>query len=185
MAGCASTLAPAPEANRLDEHAAIAASGGVRVLARTEAWRGTPADPDGDVTPILITITNESERAIRVDYGELRLIGSDGGHYRALPLSRIGRERHPSPYFFGAPLSTGTVFWVHPAYWNTLEPALPTDDMRRKALPEGMLEPGESAGGFVYFEHLPSDARRVVLRAEFRGPGGARAARLHIPFEMS
>lgn len=66
-----------------------------------------------------------------------------------------------SPYFIGAPIYGGR-FATNPLYWDRYEPvmktvSLPTVDMLRKALPEGVLEPGGRLDGFVYFEGVGAE----------------------------
>jgi hypothetical protein len=56
--------------------------------------------------------------------------------------------------------------------------------MLRQALPEGVLEPGGVATGFVYFQHLSGDTGRVALRAELPSDAGEQVTRLEIPFVM-
>ena len=69
------------------------------------------------------------------------------------------------------------------AYW-TMRPDV-SGAMARAALPQGVLEPGGSASGFVYFERLPPGTVRVRLLADFDDPAsGWRVARLGIPFVM-
>jgi hypothetical protein len=50
-------------------------------------------------------------------------------------------------------------------YYATWKPALPTRDMLQQALPEGVLQPGGSAAGFLYFNHL-QEKGPVVFTAE-------------------
>lgn len=49
-------------------------------------------------------------------------------------------------------------------YWVPPEP-LPTRDMLRRALPEGVLEDGGSVAGFVYFQNVSGREHSVTLRA--------------------
>lgn len=185
---------PAPGADRLAPHAATAETGGVRVVARAEAWASDPQRLPEHVTPMLVTVINDSERAIRVAYEGFALIGPEGRHYRALAPARmegvltemVGSLADTGPYF--APYFPGSVFRPRPAYWYTPGPALryvrvPTVDMLRQALPEGMVEPGGQVSGFVYFERIaPQEGERFELRADFQAPGAGRLTRIDIPF---
>lgn len=60
---------------------------------------------------------------------------------------------------------------------------MPTVQMLQLALRERVLEPGTEFSGFVYFERVPPDKGRGVLRARFPDAGGGRVTRLAIPFE--
>lgn len=196
-AGCATTLAPAPGANRLTERAAFAEKQGVRVVARAHAWYGIPASLPDELTPLLITVVNDSARPIRVEHENFVLSAGEGEGvaYAALEPSRIDRvvsetlvdPLYPAP---GSPAFAGTFVWPHPAYWNTRAPVvrqvrLPTFDMLRQALPEGVLEPGGQATGFVYFERLHHGEYRVELQARFPAAATEQATRIDIPFRMS
>jgi hypothetical protein len=57
--------------------------------------------------------------------------------YRPLPLD---------PFFYD----------TYHARWRV---PLPTEDMLRSALPEGVLSPGGSVSGFLYFPDIPADAK--------------------------
>jgi hypothetical protein len=184
-AGCAAhTLVPAPGAQRLAEHAATAETGGVRMEARAEAWHAVPLRLPEHVTPMLITVINDSERAIRVAYDRFVLLGRDGRRYRAYEpalmegviTQLVAEPVHGPP---GRP------------YWDTVEPTLrhirmPTLDMLRQALPEAVLEPGGQVSGFVYFERLPyEEDGRFELRADFPAVDAGRVTRVEIPFTIS
>jgi hypothetical protein len=205
--GCASTLKPAPEANLVAEGAAFAAAGNIQMVARAEAWQGMPPSLDDAVTPMLVTIENHGNRPVRIAYERLRLVAANGRAYYALaPQSIEGSVTvtsedldyaplafedvpgpHISPYLLGA---TSAIRRTHPATWQAVDPGwrevrLPTPDMLRKALPEGVLEPGRVASGFVYFERLPAHAGRFQVQAGFPAADGERVIRLEIPFVVS
>jgi hypothetical protein len=77
-AGCARTFAkltPAPTAARVPGagEAAAATAAGVQVTAHTQAWQWDPTDLDTKVTPILIELANNSDRAVIVRYNRISL----------------------------------------------------------------------------------------------------------------
>src|SRR5687768_16878388 len=74
---CAHQLVPAPGAQIADDRgkAAIATGAGVTVLVNADAWRGLPATLDSIVTPLLVTIDNQSGRPVRVRWDQLALHG--------------------------------------------------------------------------------------------------------------
>lgn len=48
------------------------------------------------------------------------------------------------------------------SYWREL----PTPDMRRRALPDGVLESGGRAEGWFYFEKVQDNVDRLTFRAD-------------------
>jgi len=68
VGGCAAELRPAPTAQILPGpgEPATAAAAGVRVVAQVGAWRAQPAGLGGAVTPILVTIDNQSDVPLRI-----------------------------------------------------------------------------------------------------------------------
>jgi hypothetical protein len=183
---------PAPDAERLARHAASAETAGVRVVARAEAWSGVPQGLADEVTPLLVTVVNESDRPIRVTHEDFALVGADGARYAALAPRRIegviteaiAEPAYPPPAF------VHDLSRPRDPYWTPLGPVLryirlPTLDMVRRALPEGVVEPGGAVTGFVYFERLPPDPGRVELRASLPGAAGERMTRVEIAFQAS
>lgn len=83
------TLVPAPEANvvRIDGTGAQTTVSDVTVTAQAEAWRG--ADIEDDVTPLKVTIRNDSGRPLRVRYSDFALVERNGERYAALPPYQI------------------------------------------------------------------------------------------------
>ncbi len=51
-------------------------------------------------------------------------------------------------------------------YWGTLQVPMPTREMVRKALPEGVLDAGGTVEGYLYFEKIPADIDEVQFRAQ-------------------
>lgn len=204
-AGCTSTLTPAPAANEISGRGegATIASNGVRMTARADAWEGTPQTLHRHVTPMRVTIVNEGAVPVRIAYNQFRLVGDSGRRYSALPPFQIEGDARTA---LGAPLYPPTGFgyapYVRPyyssvpiypfepnvGYWNRYGSVmrtvdLPTTDMLRKALPEGVLQPGGEVTGFLYFEGVGPDVDRVQLRANFRNPRtGSNVTRLATPF---
>jgi hypothetical protein len=208
LAGCASSdLFPAPGAHEVAGRGdgAATAAHGIRMVARADAWQGTPRNLSNQLTPILVTLENQGEQPVAVRYLDFQLVSDAGRRYSALPPFRTdgiavklaGRAFYPpaqfsyapylSPHFAVAPLYDGP-FSVNPRYWTRFEPVLrsvelPTVDMLRKALPEGVLHPGGRVTGFLYFEGVGPDVERVRLLADFPDPdSGKRVTRLGIPF---
>jgi hypothetical protein len=169
------------------------------------AWEGTPDNLRGEVTPVLVTITNNSPHPVRLRYNEFRLVSPTGQSFAALPPFQIegnvwervttvayppvgfGLAPYLSPYYPGMPYYYGP--YVYDSfYYNRYYPVfvrvqLPTGDMLQKALPEGVLEPQGRITGFLYFEHVSNDVARVDFRADMiNAQTNQQLATVSIPF---
>lgn len=70
------------------------------------------------------------------------------------------------------------------AYWRPSEP-LPTRDMLRRALPEGVLENGGTLTGFLYFQEVGEREDHVTLQARLvDATTGEQFGTLSIPFDV-
>ncbi|MCA3011864.1 MAG: hypothetical protein INH41_05620 [Myxococcaceae bacterium] len=63
---------------------AFAEGAGVRAWAHGE-WAGRPFDLADALTPVHLTLENESGRAVRLAYEDVTLVGASGTRYAALP----------------------------------------------------------------------------------------------------
>jgi hypothetical protein len=84
-ARAATTLRPAPGANVGPGDGAVAADEGARIEARTETWSAFPDHLTDEVTPVLVTTTNESNAPLRIRYDEFHLVGPAVKTFAALP----------------------------------------------------------------------------------------------------
>ena len=213
LAGCTSNpeLQPAAGAKRLSGPAlgAEASAQGVQVEATVQTWDGTPRDLT-QVQPVLITIHNRSERPLRVQYKAFQLVGADGTHHRALAPMAIDksatvRVQDFSPYYandfsgfrsapywgpyFGGFGGVYNGFGYDPFYYDTYDLRsiqLPTRDMLERALPEGVVDSGGRAKGYLYFEKLKKDPKQVRLQAELIGARtGEQFGMVSIPFNVT
>jgi hypothetical protein len=169
---------------------ASASAAGVRVIARAQAWQWEPRNLSTEVTPFLIELRNDGSHPVLVRYNRISLTDADGHRFMVMPPYDIDgsvTERYTvmNPYygfngFAVAPYLSrwyprftrySGVFAYDPAYYTPYitqyrNIELPTADMVQRALPEGVLSPGGSAAGFVYFQALHSDARTLTLSVE-------------------
>ena len=214
LSGCASRLlVPAPQAHLVPgrHDMAVAQSAHVRTTVQSEAWSGNPADLPSEITPLEVTIINHGNRSVRIAYKEFTLTSSSGFTYRALPPYQItGSIRQPvvAPHFaysgffiapFYGPYYPGVPVWgSHWAYdpfyyqnawakWPVDWPVpLPTRDMRRMAIPAGVLKPGGAISGFLYFPKLPSQTERVTFRERLVDPKTKNTlAVIDVPFRYA
>ncbi|HKZ74706.1 MAG TPA: hypothetical protein VJ011_11610, partial [Steroidobacteraceae bacterium] len=90
-AGCAPTLRPAPEAQRVPgrELAAITENAGVSMVVEAGAWDARPKNLDRELTPLRVTIENKSNRPVRVRYDDFTIDTGRGITYSPLPPLKI------------------------------------------------------------------------------------------------
>lgn len=205
LLACAGTLEPAPESRRVPglARAAVADAAGVEIIAVAEAWRGHPPDLDTLVTPLLVTITNESARSLELRYEHFALVTPAGVQFAALPPFVVSGIAYAPVDFVYPPMGFGLAPYLSPWYpglsvWGGSFPyradyygsfytafervPLPTGDMIQKALPEGVLSPGGRITGFLYFEPL-ADVRHINLVAALVDPtADERFGEIDIPF---
>jgi hypothetical protein len=207
LAGCATPrLVPAPEAQIMPggHDTAVAESDGVRTTVQAQAWSGSPASLPQQITPLKVTVANESSRPVRITYDDFTLTGSSGFSYSALPPYEItGSVREPVMVprfsysgFFVAPFYgryyPGIPVWASPwrynRYYYNREWAewpiqLPTRDMRDKAIPAGVLQPGGRVSGFLYFPKLPRETTSVTFKQNVIDSGTQKTlAMVEVPF---
>jgi hypothetical protein len=188
--GCAhhAQLVPAPGAQRAQDGSVVASAAGVEVSVDSKRWSSYPRDLDDIVTPLYVSITNTSSAPVRIRYRDFTLTGPSGLESAAIPpfqLQRPGTEPLPAfapafvsrrfllyaPYrhfYPGMPVWGGPWEvdpWFYDRSYRTWEPSLPTRDMLQQALPEGVLQPGGSVAGFLYFHHLRENGP-VMFSAE-------------------
>jgi hypothetical protein len=212
--GCGgrTVLTPAPQVGRVGENSVQAVQEGVKMLVRTNAWEGTPAELT-QVIPILATVENTSDHPLRVRYSEFALVTNTDNRIAALPPFDIkGSESVPVgtagaplaaypypyhafrvapyllPYYPGFVVYPGA-FAYDPLFYSTYYPAfaripLPTGDMVQKALPEGVLDNGGRITGFLYFGGL-DHPQSVSFTADLVDAStGAHFGRIVIPFDV-
>jgi len=167
------------------------------------------------VTPIKVRITNDTTIPLLVRYNAFALIGEDGTYYAALPLYRIeGTQANPqitgnyspvtaptfeyenfnvAPYYSGIYPNidpfTGRVFHdplyydAYTDYWSDIQ--LPTLEMLKRAIPEGILNEAGTITGYFFFEKVDPEGGKVQYTAELiNAQNGTIFGRINIPFEL-
>jgi hypothetical protein len=187
--GCAHQLqlVPAPGATRGVDGSAGASASGVEVSVDSRHWSGSPGALSSIVTPLFVSITNTSSAPVRIRYRDFTLTGPAGLETAAIPPFQLQRPGTVEaafapafvsrgffvyapyrPFYPGLPVWGGPWDfnpWFYDRYYGTWEPSLPTRDMLQQALPEGVLQPGGAAAGFLYFHRL-KDTGPVTFSAE-------------------
>ena len=204
--GAGPELVPAPGVTALPapSNSAMAEASGVRLEIKTDAWRGTPTDLGDNFTPVLVTVTNDGDKPLRIRYADYMLHGPTNEMYHALPpfkitdtvtepITDVSSYRgfliapYLSPYYPRMRVFSNA-FLFDELYFNRYYPSfveiqLPTSDMIQKALPEGVLEPGGRVSGFLYFQDPEDEVGRVRLTHDLVTPDGQEFGRLEIPLE--
>ncbi len=200
-------LVPAAGAQRASDGSAVASASGVVVSLDSQRWSGSPSDLPSIVTPLYVSVTNESQQPVRIRYRDFMLTGPAGLETTAIPpfrLQRPGVSAVPAfapafvgrrfflyapyrPFYPGMPIWGGPWDvnpWFYDQYYGTWEPSLPTRDMLQQALPEGVLQPGGTAAGFLYFHRLRDDGP-VTFSAELVNPSSRETiASVEIPMVL-
>lgn len=212
LEGCAprSRLRPDPDARLAEDgRGAVAEAFGIRIVARGDAWRGRPATLEDVLTPLHVTIENQSGRPIQIRYNHFVMVGLRGFRSFALPPFEIeGTAEVPVPPrsiapgflhqgffvaphhhpFFGAHMSPWRrPFGFDPTFYQNhyiLWPVrLPTQDMIQQAIPEGVLDDTGQISGFLYFQRIGPEVSRVTLTVEWADADTAeRIGTTSIPF---
>jgi hypothetical protein len=209
--GCAHRegLVPAPQATVIPGQPTVAYDqrSGVEVLINGDAWRSNPRDLDKVMTPVRVTIQNRSDTPIRVSYKafaletpanvrmnplppfSMRTAGPARTAIVADPAFDYDRFYLPSFYapYYPTMRTWASAFPYDPGFYDRgfveWRVELPTEDMLRMALPEGVIDPGGSLSGFLYFPDVPPKERGVfTLHADFpKEQGGHSLASVQIP----
>lgn len=87
----------------------------------------------------------------------------------------------PWPYFYAWPPYYGPyVYYWGPRYY----PEGPTEAVMARGLPEGVLHPGGTVSGYVYFQHAANQTTGLDLSFVVNGADGKRLTTLHVPLEV-
>lgn len=174
--GCAGGIARRPAA---PTEPAVAMAGDVEIAVGGVPWRGWPADLGRIVTPVHVIVVNRGTAPVRLTLDEFALVGADGRRIAAvLPAEVRGVVYDPPPAampsagFALGPDKIGDWAFRGQATPSEVDPghvgeqfALPSKDLLERALPEGVVEPGAAASGFVYFERRGRHTGPVELSA--------------------
>jgi hypothetical protein len=195
LAGCSRNIAkltPAPGVAAVPGpgQGASANVDGVNVIARAQAWQWDPTNLATKATPILLELQNNGTHPVLVRYNHIWLKDADGHRFNVMPpydvngsITQAYEVQNPfygfnrftvAPYlsrWYPRLLRYRGAFAYDPSYYSPYvtdyeRVRLPTADMVQRALPEGVIDAGGRAEGFVYFEALHKDARSLTLSVE-------------------
>ncbi len=195
-------LVPAPGAALVpgQEFQAAAADNGVRVTVSGERWKGDPSDLGALVTPLRVTLANQGGEPLRIQYGDFALVSSTGFRSSAMSPFRIQRPGTTvQPFYpwygfniaprwspFYPSIAPWGGWWDYGPYGDgfaEVREPLPSHDMLSKALPEGVLQPGGTVSGYLYFQHVGRGIGSLQFQAVLISPNTAqKVADLRLPF---
>lgn len=213
LSACAGQLRPAPGATLAPDGGAVSSAAGVDIVTMTPDFPGI-VDIESAVTPMKVNITNNGNQPVRIRYADFKLTAPDGSSYAALPLYKIDSSVSTSlpalgyspiadpafrwnrfrvaPYYAGLypgmPWYRGG-FYGRPYGWGYYDDSfvnvdLPTPEMRKNVLPEGVLDPGGSLEGWLYFQKVPTSKKTVTFDATIQSERGAPIGKLSIPYDF-
>lgn len=165
----------------------VAEAAGVRIEANGDAWTGQPSNLGRLITPVLVTVQNKSGKPLRIQYKDFKLTGSPGFNSVALPPFKITGSVPSAPvevttpgfgydgfqlapyygsYYPGLGLWDGPFdddYSFYTTYFAQWPVQLPTKEMIRRAIPEGVIAEGGRLSGFLYFSKVPQGDKSVTL----------------------
>ncbi len=141
----------------------------VSIKVKANAWEGYPSDLPDYVLPLYLEIHNKSPEAIEIDLKDITLIDDRGNQLNALEPKDVAEAVRGS-YGVGVAIgfTYGSPTWGHslllggPPYHGY------ADEVINRAFIPGRILPGARLKGFVYFQRIPDEARRVSLRVGYR-----------------
>jgi hypothetical protein len=195
VAGCAHTgdLVPAPAAQQLahERGTVVASDAGVRVILRPGAWHEDPPNLSDAALPLHVEILNQSSHSLALRYSALKL-RAPALDYPPLAAAQLvkrtvlvkedplllPRKGAEQPLGIPYPARSITVTKepeapAYERYYAKRTVALPTLDMIDRALPERVLQRGERASGFLYFDRLGPDVDQVCFTFDLIDPRSA------------
>lgn len=187
--------------------AAVAESAGIRISADGEDWNGRPTDLDERLIPLKVRIVNHSGRPIEILYERFALTGHQGRTYQPLPpvsidhdqpedsrsvvqpiyaaerffVARRYKDVYPSLPPWGRPIARNTQFSER--QYKRWPEDLPTREMKRLGLPEGVLADGGAISGYLFFEDATRHEAKLTFKAALED-GQSSVADIEIPFRV-
>lgn len=188
---------------------AVVEKDGVRVAASGDDWTARPADLPDRLTPVRVRIINHSGRSLQILYDRFTLAGARGRVYRPLPPVPLFHDRPLDSAGTVRPFFASDSFFVRPAHrdvypslppWPTRLPGddrlyerqyklwgqgLPTPEVQRMGLPEGVLSDGGQISGFLFFENATGRESKLLFKADLgEGKGSPLVTSIAIPFRV-
>lgn len=198
--GTPDSQAPAAGEEVQLEETAEAATSGIEVKATVKSWPGEAFIKKEVTPVRISIDNGSADASVDVSYKRFRLVEDDGDQRAALPPFeiegeapevRVGAEYEVIDYdwvgteydvynvydpIYGDDVVVSDVDWVyepdyyvdHYTYWA--DTPLPSTEMLVLALPEGVVKPGGTLQGWMYFEEVDATAEAVTLKVDLVDP---------------
>ncbi|MEZ0361394.1 MAG: hypothetical protein ABWK04_05810 [Hydrogenobacter sp.] len=152
----------------------------VQILVRSQAWNFSPSDLPYYVTPIYLEVKNLSQKSISIERRDVYLLDDKGNQYNALTPGDVS-----SMLSYSAGFSFGVAYYSYP-YWLGWYPYYPYypptyPDILNYSFVYGTVQPGSVLKGFVYFQKLPKELKKVTLKVNYHIDGQTKS--ISFPFE--
>ncbi len=153
----------------LKTYTSVYEDGSVKIKVRANAWEGYPPDLPDYILPLYLEIHNISMDTVEIDLKDIVLVDDRGNQLNALEPKDVA-EAVRGGYGIGVAIgfTYGSPHWEHslllggPTYYGY------ADEVINRAFIPGRVLPGAKLKGFVYFQKIPDEARRVTLRVGYR-----------------
>jgi hypothetical protein len=130
------------------------------------------------IVPVLVVIQNEGSQTIRVDRLRVDYVAPDGSHVDATPAQDVRYLRGPrQPNVVTGPLPTGG-----PRISRHKNP-LDAWEIEGRAFSAKMIPPGQSAGGFFYFQTGHRPGARLYVTGIEEASSGRELLYFEFPFK--
>ncbi|MCB9701670.1 MAG: hypothetical protein H6711_07255 [Myxococcales bacterium] len=145
----------------------------VSVVLTTGAWEGDPYYLDEDLTVIHAVIANMGDRPVRLAPGDLDLIDERGFRHELLDAGGTFALEGKATHTYAIGRS------------NDFSSISPFGDIAPSALPWGVLLPGTTMRGYLYFKRVDNHANAARLTWHFFEPSGVPVVDIHFDFYIA
>jgi len=194
--GCATTLKPAPGAQKADglKDAAVSSVAGVSIVAQSKGYpEQWPIEEQ--ITPIHVIISNHSGQPLRLSFSDFALTEMEGERIAARAPESISGMVLSEPvrgYYPFEGIYNGYGIWdPYPFFDDNYARdyprpiKLPTEKMMRLGLTEGVIENGGQVDGWLYFGKINKEKRPLTFRADLvNAQTGTEFGEISIPFVL-
>jgi hypothetical protein len=130
------------------------------------------------IVPVLVVIQNDSNQAIRVDRMKVDYVAPDGGHVDATPAQEVRYLSGPrQPKVVSGPLPTSG------PHISRKKNPLDAWEIEGRAFSAKMIPPGQSAGGFFYFQTGHRPGARLYVSGVQEAASGRELLYFEFPFK--
>lgn len=153
--------------------AAVDPSSKLSVVLTTGAWEGDPYYFDEDTTVIHAVVANMGSKPIRLAPGDIDLYDERGFQHELLDAGGS---------FTLAGQSNGGYLTGRSNDFSTISSY---GDIGASALPWGMLQPGTTMRGYIYFKRVDNSANAARLTWHFHESTGSPVVDIHFDFYVA